>query len=432
MKKKILKQLLLITALLLVIHPAFSVQAKEQEFSDINVEVNVPEDTIILTKDTPLADEKWKQAGITDSKSEKDQFSDMGVQAIFYDPNTKTTVRLLQKQSSDSSKIFNLSLLTEDKQNEFFNSLVSSLDENTKATIEKYAHPEAIFFHYNVEMNKDGVNMKEVIYGTIVNGSSLTYDIFTKNNTAPLDESFVKALVDGTHFTKFIDKADVEKQQRDSLIHLAIGVVILILIIVIFVIISKRGNKKQQEIKKRKTDALTKFYMEQKIKEDKNIKDTPLYVNRTVYSEEVLKDFNYYNEFIKKFKFWISVAVMIIAILFLLSYSSATIIGFIVVIFLVFVFVYFQGIRIEKLVSRTLKSYDKNKMEAIFTFYEDYCTLSGIQYITKYPYSQITEVKTYKKYIYIYLGNDNALYLKKDGFEHEVDEFLKFMNKQTI
>jgi len=428
MKKKILSRLLITVVLILSIYPSFQVQAKVQDFSDLYMELNVPEDTIILTKDTPNTDEQWKTVGIADPKSEKDNFGNMGVQAILYDPNTETTVRLLQKQSTETNNIFNLSLLSEEKLAAFFDGLTEPSDENTKTTIEKHPQQEAVFFRYSVETTQNGQPLSELIYGTIINGSSVSFDIFKKNSTEPFDESFIKELVAGTHFTKLLDKTEVENLEQDSNIHLIAGFVILIVIIVVWVLISKKRRKKLDVIKKIKSEALAKFYMEQTQKKENNIKDTVLFTNRTIYSEEIIKTYCYYNDFIKKFKFWISMAVFYIAVLALLFNSGFAILSLPIAIFLLFIFIYYQGIRIEKLVSRMIKVYGKNKsMEAVFTFYESYFTLSGIQFISKYPYTQITIVKEYKNYIYLYIGPEKALYLKKDGFEQEADNFIKFI-----
>lgn len=429
MKNKIVSRLIIAVALILSVYPSFLVQAKVQDFSNLNMELNVPEDTIILTKDTPNTDEQWKLAGITDPKNEKDTFTDMGVQAIIFDPNTKTTVRLLQKQSSETKNIFNLSLLSEAKLTEFFNGLTGTNDENTKTEVAKYAHKEATFFRYSVQLTQDGVPLSELIYGTIVNGASLTFDIYKKNSKEPIDESFIKELVAGTHFTKFLDKAEVAKQERDSIIKLIVVVVILITIIIVMILINKNRRKKLDVKKKNKTEALTKFYMAQTQKDEKNIKDTVLFVNRTKYSEETIKTYCFYNEIIKKLKLWVTTAVLFVVILILLLFSGSAILSIPIAIVLLFVFIYYQGIRIEKLGSRMMKVYDKNKsMEALFTFYEDYFTLSGIQFISKYPYTQITEIKEYKNYIYIYFSPEKAFYLKKDGFEQGAENFMKFIN----
>ncbi len=430
MKNKIVNRLLITVVFILAVYPSFKVQAGVQNFPELYMELNVPEDTVILTKDTPDTDERWKKAGISDPKSEKDAFDNMGVTAILYDPDTKTTVRLLKKQSSETRRLFNLSQLPEEELTEFLDSLAASEDENAKISVQKYPVQEVIFFRYSIEITQDGKPITEIIYGTIVNGLTVSFDTYRENSTEPLDESFMKELVAGTRFTEFLDEAEVEKQERESLFQLAAGFIVLVAAIIILILINKNKSKKQKALKERKTEALTRFYMEQKQKEEQNIKDPVLFVNRTQYSEEVIKDFCYYNEILNKLKFWITMAVLFLAIFILLYNSSSAFLGCSIAVILLFVFIYYQGIRIEKLVGRMMKVYEKNKsMEALFTFYENYFTLSGIQYISKYPYTQITEIKEHKNYIYIYIGPDKAFYLKRDGFEQGADEFMKFINQ---
>ncbi|QHQ59511.1 hypothetical protein Ana3638_00785 [Anaerocolumna sedimenticola] len=432
MKNKLFCRFLITVILILAIFPSFQVQAKVQDFPGIYMELNLPEDTIVLTKDTPDTDEKWKEAGITDPKSEKDNFSKIGVRAVLYDPNTQTTVRLLQKYSNDTRKIFNLSLLSKEELTDFLNNLGTSNDKSAKMEVTEYSHKEATFFRYSIEMTQNGEPLTEIIYGTIVNGSTITFDTFKKDSIDTVDETFVKELVAGTHFTKFLDKAEVAKQERASQIRFFLSFIILIAIIVVLVYLNKKKSKKQKALKDKKTEALTSFYMEQKKKEEQNIKDTVLYVNRTEYSEQVFKDYFHYNEIIRKLKTWIIMAVSFLIILLFLYTSGPGIIGCAIALILLFVFLYYQGIRIEKLVGAMKKIYDKNKSkEAVFTFYEDYFTLSGIQFISKYPYTQITEIKEYKDYIYIYIGPEKAFYLKKDGFEHIEAEIIKFIKQHT-
>ncbi len=99
----------------MVILPNVRVQAKVQEFSDMYMELTMPDDTIVLSPDSPDMDEQWATAGITNVKSEKETMKKMGVKALLYDPETKAQVRLLQKQSNQSSEIFNLSLLSNEE-----------------------------------------------------------------------------------------------------------------------------------------------------------------------------------------------------------------------------------------------------------------------------------------------------------------------------
>ncbi|MDF2802015.1 MAG: hypothetical protein K0S61_1918 [Anaerocolumna sp.] len=419
--------ILLAVLLSLVVLPVSKAQAKVLEYSDMYLELSIPDDTIVLTQDSPDTDEHWITAGITNVKSEKETMKKMGVKALLFDPETKALVRMLQKQSNQASDIFNLSLLSDEKKAKFFDELVGLDDENAKATIEEVSHPDAVFFRYNIEVIKDGNTMTELIYSTIVNGSTISFDIFQNTNSVPINETFIKELVEGTHFTKFLDKTEVEQEMKNSIIRLLVEVLLVIVVIIIWLIIRKKRLQKQKLVKDDKAGALTRFYTARKNKGD-DAKDEVRFINRTKYSKEVMKDFCYYNRFLKRINMWVISALFFILILYFLYTSSTGILGVVIASLLMLVFVYYQGISVEKLVVSMMKMYDNSKgTEAVFTFYDDYFTLSGIQYISTYPYLQITEVKQHKDFIYIYTGPDKAFYLKKDGFEGGYETFLNFL-----
>ena len=431
MNTKRMKQLFLLLVLLLVLYPSTQVQAKVHSFPSMYMEVTVPEDTIILTADTPNTDEQWEKAGITDPKTEKKNFSEMSVKAILYDPSSTTTVRLMQKQTSDTSDLFHLSLLSEDELTAYLDTLFTSTDENTTYTMEKYAQQEAPFYHLSLESTKKGVLYSETLYGTIVNGYSISYDLYVENNTEPLDESFIKELVAGTHFTEILDKAEVEQQGQKALAYLVIAIIVIIGIIIVWVLLSKKAERKKLAIRKLKTEELSRFFVEQRLREEKNIKDASIYLNRTKYTEEVIKNFYIYDMIFKHIKLWIITVIMLLLSIYTL-FTSGSLLGCGIIIVVVVVFLYYKGFQIEKIITRDLKAYKKNKStEAIFTFYEEYYTISGIQSTSKYPYVQMIEIKKYKDYIYLYYGIEKAHYLKKDGFGQGLAEFEKFINERT-
>jgi hypothetical protein len=428
MKKLKWKQLLILIITVILLCPTYQVQAKVQGFQSLYMEVTLPDDTIVLTADTPNMDEQWSQAEITDPKSVKKTFSSMGVQAILYDPVTKTEVRLLQNSSSESSEVFNLSLLSEDELTNFLNGLLTSTDENTTYTIEKYSQEEVPFFRVSIQMKNDTGTASELIYGTVVNGKVISYDIYHENSSEPINENYIKELVAGTHFTEFLDKAEVEKEGKRNMIVLVTSALILIGLVILLIVLTTRKNKKQVLIKKQKSATFAKFFKEQAEKEAQNIHDPVHFLNRTTYTEEVVKQFCYYDAIFHHLKRWIITVLLFLVLLLSFLDTKYALLSVIIAVILLFFTIYFQGLQIEKTIKTTMKTYEKNRsMEAVFTFCDDYYTLSGIQSSSKYPYVQITEIKEYKEYIYLYLGSEKALYLKKDGFEQELAEFMKFI-----
>jgi NADH:ubiquinone oxidoreductase subunit 6 (subunit J) len=395
------------------------------------MEMTLPEDTLIITTDTPKVDPAWQVAGIADPTNEIKTMKEMGVQAILYDPNTASTVRVLSKTTSDSREVFHLSLLDEDELAAYLDTIFSTTDENTAYTIEQYPQDEIPFYRLTLQLTKDGTKYSEIVYGTIANGSSISFDIYAKNNTEPMDESYLKELVANTHFTEFQDKAEVEKQQRNAITFLVTALAIIIGIIVVWILINQRTKKKQKLIKKQKAEELSRFFTTQREKEEQNSKDSPVMINRTKYTEEVIQTFYTFDRLWKHIKLWIITA--IVFLLFLASfYTSGSILVCVISIAVVIIFIYYQYIQTEKVITREVKSYKSNKnKEAVFTFYEEYYTLSGIQSSSKFPYLQITEIKEYKDYYYLYLGSERAHYLKKDGFEHGTTEFLELIKKHV-
>ncbi len=428
MHKKNNIMLILLVLLVSLLFPSAGVQAKVQNFESLFMEVNTPEDTIVVAADTPNEDELWSKIGVMNPKEEKKVLNQMGVRAILFDPNTRSSIKLIQKSSEKSSEIFNLSLISEEERQDFLDNLFPSPDDSTTLHVAPYSQPEQPFFRIELVMKRENIEATEIIYGTVVNGYVMYYDLYKENAPGPLDESYIKALVEGTHFTKFLDKAEIEQQGRQSAILLAVGTGIIAAIAIIFVMLSSRRNKKNAAVRKERTAALSRFYQDQKIKDEQKIKDPVLYTNRTVYSEEVIKHFCLYNTVFHHIKTWITTAVAYLLLLVLSYHSNQAWIGYIISSLAVFFLVLTQSFQIEKAAKKIMKAYEHQKSkEATVQFYEDYYILSGIQSSGKNPYVQITEYKEYKNYIYLYLGSDRALYLNKEGFDQNLAEFKKFI-----
>ncbi len=428
MHKKKKAIFLLLFLLVSIFIPSTVTYAKVQRFEDLYLEITVPEDTIVVDADTSNWDELWQKIGIMNPKEEKKTLNQMGVRAILFDPDTRASVKLISKSSSKSSEVFNFSLLSEEERNAFLDTIFPAPEEGTTLHAETFSQPELPFFRAELESQHENLLAREVIYGTVVNGYLLTYDIFKENSAKPLDESYIKALVDGTHFTEFLDKAEVERQNKRAAINLAIGTAVVIAIIVIWIVLSSRRNKRRAAVRKEKSAVVAKFYQDQRLKDELNEKDSVLYTNRTVYSEELIKNYCFYDAVFHHMKIWITTAIVYALLLILLYHSSQALLGCLLLTVMLFFLILYQGIQIDKNTKKIMKLYEHRKsMEAIIQFYDNYYTLSGIQSASKTPYVQITEYKEYKNYIYLYLGSDRALYLDKAGFDTDAAEFKKFV-----
>lgn len=424
-KKKYLCLLFTFIAVIVFCLPASSVPAKTYDFSSLYLQVDVPDDTIVLTKETQIDDALWKAAGITDVASEKENFDTMGAQAIFYDPATSTTVRLLQKTSSKSKSIFHLAELSEQELADFYDTMTST-DDSATASIKSYEQGETLFFRYEINTT---AGLTEIIYATILNGTMISFDTYTESSKDVINEEYLQSLVKNTHITQMLNKEEVRKSEMTSTIIMIVFLVLAAIVIGLLVHRAKKKNKKLAVLRNQKAEKMSVFFREQREKEKQHIKDPRLFANDTVYTEAVIKQFAIYNLFMKQIKMWLISGVVFILLLAVLSQSSNGTIKLAIGIILVIVFIYVQTVQIEKFVKRTMKLYGKKEAEINFQFYEDYFTVKENNSTTKYPYLQLTDIRESKDFIYLYRSTEHAFYIKKDNFE-DFNAFKAFITKK--
>lgn len=406
-----------------------SVQAQVATFDSLSLELTVSDQIVCIPSDTPSYDPIWAQAGITDVSSEKDDLSDMGGQAIFYDPDTDTLVRLLSKTSSESQDIFNLNIHTEEERQNFYDTMMVNNDESTTITVEEYPQSELPFFRMSIQVDNNGSH-QEIIYGTIVNGTMIYFDWYTEEKNATIDESLLQSLVAGTHFTKQYTQEEYHAIKQQGLVRIALYVFGILAVIIVLVIISNRKKKANALLRKKRTDALYQYYTNKKEKEALGKKPKLLFENQTTYSEQVIRQFCNYTYYQKKLFTWVITTILcIFSLVFLYKMLGLSLQLLMIAAIIIGIFVY-QYFRVDKLCTNLWKPYasSKNKV-ADFHFYEDHFTMTGIQAFTEYPYLQLTSVDEHRGYIYLYFGTERAVYLSKDGFTTNADEFVAFIKE---
>jgi hypothetical protein len=430
MKKNIIQKLLILILIIQCAIPKSVALAAVQDFPALNMELNIPDDTVILTTDTPIADDKWNLAGIIDPISEIKTMKQMGVQAILFDPTTKTKVSLLAKQSQQSKQIFHLSTLSEEELNNFLAKLIDLHDENATYEAEKYPQKETAFFRLYIETTQNNQHYKELVYGTIVNESIITFHIYQDKAETAINENYIKSLVDGVHFTKYYNIEEVKEQERKFAIFRVASFSVLLLSFAIWMLLLRKKKIKYNNLSKRKAEEISKFYL--KRKEMGDTKSTILFLNRGEYSKNVFSTFFLYNEVISKTKQWIKLSVLYIIIFLFLKMADSSLFSYFLIVLLISMFIYIKKVTIEKLVNQEIKIFNISEhMEVEFQFYDDYLSMSGKKQAIIYPYLQITKVREYKNYIYLYFDINKAIYLNKDGFDLKTDDFITFIKQKT-
>lgn len=432
MNKSIIKKLLTLIIIAQLIIPISLVQAETLGFPHLQLELSIPEDVIVITADTPKIDEKWAIAGIENPAAEIDTMRKMGAHSIFFDSITNTQVSLLSKQSKQSKDIFHLSDLNEKELDAFLATIINSQDDIATYSVDKYIQKEATFFRLHIEATQNDQKYEELVYGTIVNGTIITFHIFQNNKSEAINESFIKALIDSAHFTEYFDKEDVKEQERlASIFQIVLFILILISLIVWFLLL-KRKNNKQKEIIKYKANELSKFYLKKKDLGDNNAHDIVLFNNYSNYSKSSLQTFFVYNEVFSKIKQWIKLAVLYIITHLLFNLGKYGFLTYLLLILIISVIIIAKTATIAKLVEREMKLLNiSDSIKFNFQFYDDYLSMCGENKSLTFPYMKITKVSEHKNYIYLYLDANKALCLDKDGFNQKTEEFKAFIKKKT-
>lgn len=409
--------------------------AQTLTFDDLYMTLEISDDLIVLTPDTPKNDGRWAEAGIIQVDTKLKEFKDMGVKAMFYEKKSNTSVTMMVKDSSKTREIVNLINMTEAELQEYFDTLVGKESETYESTVEKYMHKQTPFFRLQIQSKDEVSPVSEVIYGTIMNGKSFAFDIYKEGSyIQDEEEGLARALVDKVSFTKILDASEIVQETEIGMKDF-IGPILFILIIIIIILIFNKKNKKASQIKKKITQDMQEYRLNKRKLEEAGelVKEEVLFTNSTEYHDQAIKTYCSYNHFFKRIGFWCYVIALYLVILGYSLFFTTSIWITIIVTIAGVAYGYYQGIAVEKMVEAMKKRYAGSRSKiAITKFYDDYFTVSGIQYISDFPYVQVTEIRKYKNYVYLYLGSELAYFVDMTTFSESDQEGFMILMKQRM
>lgn len=409
--------------------------AQTLTFDDLYMTLEVPEDYIVITPDTPKSDMRWKEAGITEVDTKLKEFSDMGVRAMFYHKKANTSVILMVKNSSTTRETVNLIQMNESELTEYFDGLIDKDSESYDSSVKKYEHQQTPFFNIRIQSKEGQSPVCEVMYGTVMNGRSISFDIYKEGRyIQEEEEQLARDLVDQVNFTKILDASELAEQTQIKFQDF-LAPLFFLCVIVVLIIIYNRKNKKAAEVKKRIAKDMQDYRLNRKKLEEAGelVKEEVIYTNTTEYHEQAMKTYCLYNHFFKRIGFWCYVVVLYAFIMVYCLFFNTSVWVTILAAIAGVAYAYYQGIAIEKMVEAMKKRYaDSRTKNAILKFYDDYFTVSGIQYISDFPYVQVTEVRKYKNYIYFYLGTELAYFVDVTTFTDEERKGFTELMKQRM
>lgn len=384
-------------------------------------ELTVPDRLITLTKDLNVANIAWSDAGVVKASDAKKDYEQRGVLSAYCDPDTKEIVYFISNSNEETLNKFSFAGMSDDEIITYAKTLIN-LDniEGAKAEWGIYSgHPQVKFF--TLVLTNELMAGEELIYGTIVNGMILQFTT-DSINTGRLNAEFVEELVQNLYITSILTYDEYMTSVKNSMIKLGLIFGGLILLIVILVLLSKMSAKNK---KKRNSLLADQMLVFRKKRQSGNVKmGEPLITSETVYSNETIDNFSTYNTWIfRGYKFY-PLVLLYLCLLWLVFNTGSTILmilGIAVGVGLLY-YKYSKSEKAKDIMKKQLKT--KDKPTALFRFYEEFFTVSGLDSISEYIYPQITAVKGYKNYMFIYMSEQHALILDLNKLPSEKDEEL--------
>ena len=410
MKKRISVCVMLLLLLTLTFLPE-RVQAAEYTFEGQYITLEVSDDVLVMTPSTSKYDEVWQKAGIASPKDKLNEFSQMGVIAAFYDPASGVTVSFISKFNSATVDVYSFA----GKSDQDIISYVSegfSSNENLRTEVSIIPHDTVNFFRLLLDASQSqdpSVQGIELIYGTAYNGMMLQFDCYSAGSVIP-DEKFISSIVSSVKFTKEVTREEYEIASKKSARNFFIGAGIffgMLILLIIYSIVRKRKNKKRLEKISEATSAFHEKRKNEEISDDMPVRFTA----SCSYSEAAINAYSTYNTWIKALPVLAPCALLYLLIIVLMldrGFPMYALITGGVGIYLL----YAHYSRLEKLKESMKKRFNTaEKPDVTIRFYDDYLDVTGLGAIAEYSYLQITSVNHFNGYSFIYIGEDNALFI---------------------
>lgn len=402
---------------------------------DTNMTITLPENALLLGIDIPTSDPVWGEAGILDPSDKIMDLSEDGILAEIHAFDGECVIAVAAKESDYAKTIFNLNDLTEEKKAEFVEYMQpSSMDGSTTGSVQWYEHEQIPFFC--IDISSDAVDengtVHERLYGTLYDGKIVSFDLYTGTEEIPEEyDALMRAIVDSAVISEF------QETPGSSLSAETLWVVLvfflLVAMIVGFFVYRSIANKREKKNKAIMADRLAEYRQQKTGHEDEGI-GALRFVNETVHDDTAIKIFANFHAYRRH------IAVPLFTIVFglvalYLTWSSGSSDNWWMVVLLILCVgfsAYKTGTAGTTIAKSLMRVFGKlRSRKASYYFYEGDFRITGLQASNLHPYFQITAIYETKEYFYMYFGEDNTYYIKKDGFtQGDADSFRAFMKEK--
>lgn len=418
--------------------PALADSAAPTEYTipDTNMTVTIPEGATVLSADTPAGDASWSKAGILDASEKIEEMQKNGISAEIINANGDT-IAVAAKSSTYASSVFNLNDLDENGKKDFLKYMEpSSMDGSTTGTITWYDHEQIPFFKIDICAESiEDEPVYERLYGTLYDGKIVSFDLY--GGTSEISEetdAFMRAVVDSAVISAFAEKPTVENGLSSQSIATLSTVGVLIVLLIVYFVTTHSRNKREKQQRKETADRLAEYRRAKQDNEDAGT-GALRFVNETDHDDAAIKTFaNYQAYHLQIFMPVFTVILSIIALYVVWQLGNFDSNWWVMLLLAGFAIysLYKLATASTNTAKALMRSYGKlRSRRAAYYFYDGDFRITGLQASNLHPYFQISRMYETNDYFYMYFGEGNTYFIRKDGFkEGDADAFRAFMKEK--
>lgn len=399
----------------------------------------VPEGAAFVHPDLASNDPAWAAANILDVSEARSEMVENGMAGEIHLENGRVIAVTKKRSANFSEYVFNLSDADEELRAQVLERLAPNNEsESGGGTIRWVDHPQTPFFCIDVFSDIAGLSGDDVsrvyerLYGTIVNGDLIAFDLAPTEETVSDElDAVLQALVASTQISEFLPRPAFELEPGAVFLLLFIaGLIVFVAAFFIWRSVSRRREKQE------KADMASQLLAYRRAKagrEDEG--DGPLrFQNATEHSEAAVNTFAKYHAMrhgILMPIFTILLAVCALAAVFVLQSTDSWWLTILLVGCIAYFtyHVFYAPTALAKTLNRVYSKF-RNRTNTYY-FYEGDFRVTGMQSSSLHPYFQITRFVESGNYFYLYFGPDNAYYIEKDSFSlGDADAFRAFMKEK--
>lgn len=413
--------------LVVLVFTALPAAAVAETWTELDFTMEAPEGMYQLSPNLREDDSLWALAGIADIQAKLKEYSDMGVLVNFLSEDRKTDINVMKKESDSAKQIHDLRLLSEEERTKFLDELIRAKDETV--TVQRDWYPAGDYLFYRVKLDVSGEPpMHELMYGTIINGYALNFDIHSMDqDLTPEQETLMQELVDSVRFTQITEKPPEDAAAAFNMLLLLLLVLCAVIAPLIYIPLRSKSDKKK---KAKLAEQLSEYH---RTHGSNTAEGEPVFVNATDCTREAIHKFSLYQAYVKNIGevvFGTLLCVVMVAVAFLMEtewWIKLAVLG--VSGYYAYKLISMPG-AVEKI--QTKVHGRGTSQTAHYTFYPEAFRVSGVQSASVLPYFQITSVRRWGQYLYLYYGPDNAYLVDNYGFtQGEFQEFEKFIRQKA-